>query len=290
MSLLVPLKRIGALLLFLGPIAYVGELFQTAVHEVMGHGLFALAVGGSFDGFFLKWDGMGGAFSSPREGAPPLHQIVILGGGVISNVIAGGLLLATALLRRTGFCARLALSICSIEQFLGGGTYVLWNAYHPVPPGDIGRILQLLSEDVWPGAIWPRWFFMIAGAGISIAATAGIGVLIWWDVERYLRLDTIWTNRKRAVVLLFLFALPGAVGWFLFDWDQLAPGVGLTPCFFGAGSMVATAAAMYFLPSKEGKPSEEPRIGPLAIALSWSALAWTILSMALWLEEGIRWA
>ena len=87
------LRRIVTLVLFVLPWGYVGVIAGVAVHEVVGHGLTALAVGGRFEGFELEWYGMGWASAYPAPGAPTWHASVVLLGGVTATVALGGLLL-----------------------------------------------------------------------------------------------------------------------------------------------------------------------------------------------------
>ena len=54
-----PVVRAVSLALFVLPIVYVAEILSVAVHEILGHGLSAVALGGSFSGFTLKWDAGG---------------------------------------------------------------------------------------------------------------------------------------------------------------------------------------------------------------------------------------
>src|SRR5437867_8898755 len=133
-------RRITMLALFLFPIAYVGNIGSVAVHEVLGHGGMALLLGGHFKGFVLKQDGMGYALAFPARGAPLSHSILILAAGSCATTVAGLALLGAALLARRSAALRLTLLLLSLLCLLEGPPYLLWNAYRPVPPGDIGEI------------------------------------------------------------------------------------------------------------------------------------------------------
>ncbi len=167
-------RRITMLALFLVPIAYLSMIGSVAVHEVLGHGGMALLLGGEFNGFSLKWDGMGHAMVSQAPGAPRFHSILILAAGPGATTIVGLTLFSAACLAKRSIPQRMTFLIASLFCLLEGPPYLFWNAYQPVPPGDIGRILNLLS---WGGATdtscW-RWSFMVVGGFISLAATVGL--------------------------------------------------------------------------------------------------------------------
>jgi len=58
-----------------------------AIHEVIGHGLTAIVVGGDFLGFQLDFDGMGYAYTT--VGGETWRHILVLSGGVVATSIIG---------------------------------------------------------------------------------------------------------------------------------------------------------------------------------------------------------
>jgi len=138
-------RRLVWLTLFLAPIGYTANIFAVAVHEIVGHGLVAQLLGGRFIGFWMKSDGMGGAFAFAAADAPVSHSIIILAGGVIATTLVGFILLVVAIVLRRWLLSRLVLLVLSAACLLEGPPYVFWNAYHPVPPGDIGRVFELCT-------------------------------------------------------------------------------------------------------------------------------------------------
>ena len=137
----------GAVLLaaFLLPVGYVAGIFAVAIHEILGHGLAAVALGGEFSGFVLRWDTMGWAYSELPQGVAVWHYVFHLGSGVIATTVSGGVLLGLGLLFRKRTDIQLPLLLVSLICLMDGIPYIFWNAYHPVPPGDIGWILRLLG-------------------------------------------------------------------------------------------------------------------------------------------------
>src|SRR5688572_22171752 len=75
--------RYFVLVLYLAPVAYCGALLGIAVHEFIGHGVTAWALGGEFSGFALRANVMGWAWAYPARDAPGWHEVAILAGGVI---------------------------------------------------------------------------------------------------------------------------------------------------------------------------------------------------------------
>jgi len=53
------IARTIKLAFFILPIVYVSEILGITIHEVLGHSLSAVLLGGQFSGFTVKWDTMG---------------------------------------------------------------------------------------------------------------------------------------------------------------------------------------------------------------------------------------
>lgn len=282
-------RRITMLALFLFPIAYVGYIGSVAVHEVLGHGGMALLLGGQFTGFVLTWDGMGYAWMSPAPGAPLSHLILILAAGPGATTMVGLALLVAASLARRSIPQRMACLMFSLFCLLEGSPYLFWNAYQPAPPGDIGRILSLLSGGGSTDTSCWRWSFMAVGGFISLTATIGLLAFLFQAIEESLENAERLRGVRRAMVLIVFLAIPGSIAWFLFDWNQLAPGIGPLPCLVGSASVVLTAAGLYFV-SLTPRPSPSLRTVSLRHLLaSWGAVVVMIAVMLLWLTDGLSW-
>jgi hypothetical protein len=268
---------------YLVPVAYLGVIFAVAIHEIIGHGLTAFCLGGSFRGFILKWDGMGWASAAPAIGAPGWHQTVILAAGVVATTVCGIALLLGAWLWRKRFFLRMAMLILATNCLLEGPPYVLWNAYHPVAPGDIGRILMMGSDGLRP-------ILMLIGGLLTVASTAVLSALVFQGVEEWLGTGTRLEGRSRFIALLVFLALPGVAGSFAFDWNQLAPGIGWFPCIAQAAAFVLMACLLYkrsFVPATEGPPITASR---MPIAFAWLVTLILLLAMWLYLGKGMYWA
>ena len=122
--------RLSVLLLFMGPIAYIGSLLAVAIHEIIGHGLAALCVGGEFKGFLLKWDAMGYAFAYPPASAVRRDTIVILSAGVVATTLAGIAFLILAFIKKHQFFMHIVFLLFATHCLLEGLPYTFWNAYN----------------------------------------------------------------------------------------------------------------------------------------------------------------
>jgi hypothetical protein len=283
-------RRITMLVLFLVPIAYVGLIGSVAVHEVLGHGGTALLLGGQFDGFQLKWDGMGYARTSPAPGAPVSHSILILIGGPGATTVVGLALLVAARLARRSIPRRMALLVLSLFCLLEGPPYFFWNAYQPLPPGDIGQILALLPAAGSTDPSYWRWGIMIVGGVISLTATVVILALLFQALEESLGTGERLGDGKRAAVLAVFLAVPGSVAWLVFDWDQLAPGVGMLPSLVGSATVVLTVAGLFWFSLA---PRQSPSLRNVSLGhvlASWATGAVVVAMMWLWLVDGLSWA
>jgi hypothetical protein len=277
--------RLGLLMLFCIPLAYVGMILAVAVHEVLGHGLAAWLVGGTFAGFVLQWDSMGWAYVEAQDGAPASHEIVILSAGILVTTLVGSLLLALAIGLRERLFMRLAASIFSVCFLLEGLPYLFWSALCPtLPLGDPARIIELSASQTI------RWTFVATGAVLTVAATFIPVAVPFRAAEGWLASGGPLSQRRRFVALLLLVVVPAATSEFLFDWNQLVPGIGLWPPVCGTGLFVAASGWLYYRP-----PSEVDVRLPLSTAIwpvvgSWSLAVGVVVAVILWLSDGVTWS
>ena len=277
------------LALFLIPIVYMGEILAVAVHEIAGHGLAAVALGGTFDGFVLKWDGMGWSHSTLPADASAIHEILHLAAGVVASTATGTALLLVAYVVRRRVGARLCVLILSWACLMEGIEYTLWNSYHPVPPGDIGRIMIWWNAAEFPHATTIRISLLVASGIMFLTATFVLCALTFQGIEQALLAGDRLPPRARFWILLLFLAIPGGAIWFMFDWNQLAPGIGRLPCIAGAASMVISAAVLYRISLTPN--SELPGMIPTwrDLLASWGSLCVIIALMFFWFQHGVYW-
>jgi hypothetical protein len=281
--------RTIVLALFVLPIAYVAGILSVAVHEIVGHGMSAVLLGGKFTGFVLKWDAMGWAYCSLPFNASLTQNVFHLASGVIATTICGGILLGLVFLFRKRTDVQLVLLVVSFICLMDGIPYVLWNSYHPVPPGDFGRIILLLCDQQDPESSIARWVLLVLGALLFAGTTFYFCTAVFMRIEELILNGDQFDGRSRFLALFFLIALPGSIGWFTFDWDQLAPGIGVLPEVVGALSVVTMAVLLFWY---RPKSKHEGPVQPIAwrhITMSWTCLIATIMALALWFAGGVKW-
>lgn len=278
------LTRVG---LLLAPVAYLAQLLATAVHEFVGHGLGAILVGGSFTGLSLAWDGMGWAACEGPVPSTVASEVTILLAGVTSTCMLGLVAFAAATRVRSG-AVRWVLLVVSASAFLEGAPYTFWSAWHVEERGDIGRILLLLRANSGAPADGWRSAFLVVGAALTVLGTVLPLRLLLQDVERSFPPEIEFTRGHR-VFLATAFGVAGAASWWLFDWDQLVPGVGVLPQVTGGALIAATAAWFGSRPPQGGRPHASVSVSTFRIAAWWGGAVASAMTTILWLGHGVSW-
>ena len=265
----------------LAPYGYFGMLLGVAVHESAGHGLASLALGGRFVGFQLDFDGMGWAFVPLPAAAAAWKHVVMLSAGILAtSVIGTALMLAACLLRKRPWLA-LPLLVVSFAVLMDGIPYVLWNAVHPVPPGDIGRILAITGSTV------ARVSLVAVGAILMIGLTWFFTAGVFSGIQSWVTGGGELTGGLRLLSLLILGAV---LAWSMeFDWDQIAPGIDPIPNLVGWILHPLVALSLMWL-----RPAPLKPVGSGGVLLTgivgWVVAGVSVLCTALWFRQGVFWA
>ena len=283
------LCRTVCLILYILPIAYVATIIAVAVHEILGHGIATVLLGGDFTGFVLKWDGMGLAYCFLPRTATTLVRILLLMAGIIATTIASVIALYLSYFFRKKTSIQLAFIVISFFCMMQGVPYVLWNAYHPVPPGDIGKVILLICGQQPPHDSVIRWTFLTLGILLFVVTTFYFCVSIFRKMEEIILNGSQFTGRARVIALCTFLVGPGVVGWFKFDWNQVAPGIGILPCVVGALSILTVAIILFWYRPDFKKRDSFHSISWRHILVSWSTFVATVLAMVLWFADGVMW-
>jgi hypothetical protein len=267
----------------MGPIAYIGSLLAVAFHEILGHGLAALCVGGEFKGFILKWDAMGYAFAYPPANAVRRDTIVILSAGVVATTLAGIAFLILAFVKKQHFFAHIVFLLFATHCLLEGLPYTFWNAYNPTQPGDIYRVLDLTDSS------FLRWFLMFLCGTLTVVVIIAMNTMIFRVIEQWVGSCRKLHGGRRLVVLFVLFA-GQALAWFSFDWNQIAQGLGQLPNIVGVGITFVTVVVLYFWSPKVSVCNKKVKEALLPIVVAWSLMCLLCLAMWLWFSQGLTWA
>jgi hypothetical protein len=283
------ISRAVRLAFFVLPLIYVAEVMCTTIHEVLGHSLSAVLLGGQFSGFTVKWDTMGWAFADLPAGAPVTHHILFLASGIIATTVGGAILWGLVFLFRRRPDIQLSLLIGAFIFLIDGIDYIVWNAYHPVPSGDIGGIIMFCRLLEFPDPAVLQWVLLITGALLFAGVTFYFCTSIFVRIEALILNEGQFKGKSRILALFLFLALPGAYEFLSFDWNQIAPGIGRLPNVAGAMSIIAIAGLLFWYRPRLKIGNTVPPITWLHITVSATCLLMTITALALWLNEGVRW-
>ena len=282
-------KKAAMLALFLAPIVYISQIFAVAIHEIIGHGLTAVSLGGRFNGFVLRLDGMGWAFSVLPSDATETDMMIFLASGVTATIATGLIFLVLAYVVRKRLAVRLSLLVLSFSLLMEGIPYVFWNSYHPVPPGDIGQIITLWHDVQLPGEIKIHTFIFVISGFVFFTMTFFLYALLFQGIEEALLAGGRFSPKERFWTLLLFLAIPGSAVWFMFDWNQLAPGIGVVPCVVGAVSTLISATILYRFSLRPCSYVPRMNITWYHLLLSCGCLVIIVVLTLFWFQNGVRW-
>jgi len=150
------------LVLFLFPAGYLSVFTSTLVHEVFGHGLMAISVGGDFTGLKIEWDGSGSANATAGEHAHRHERALVDLAGIFAGMLAGLASLGLGYVRRLPFFLRLWLLVFASDALLGNSVYLFWNGIYTDFNGDVSNYLVRYGE------IELRMLAVIIGGGFLL--------------------------------------------------------------------------------------------------------------------------
>lgn len=258
------------------PLAYASMLAGTVVHEVLGHGLTAIAVGGEFHGFVIRADGAGYARTSGDEN----HRIAVLAAGIVVTTVVGfALLLAARRLRGRDFACVAAL-VPALLFLQESGSYAFWGALVGRPPADFGKIVHMV------GTQEARVVLSIASGAVWLAAVVlGMRELFLW-MQRV----TGSSTTRRALAVLASFAVVDAGLWMVFDWDRFVPGLARWPSVVASAVDVGVMALLFQFRRADVPPaSTDAARWRRAILVSWVASAlFSVVVLVVWRGPPLR--
>jgi hypothetical protein len=164
----------GLLSLVLFAIALVTSRVMLVLHEWVGHGLTAVAVGGQITGHRLFF--FGGGFVSYRRAEPfSLGESLLVSlGGIGVELLAGGLALLASR-RATSVAARVALAAFALAVLVHAGFYLITGTHHVF--GD-GRALAKALGGARPVFVAVASGLLI-GAGYALASRLTVALGPW---------------------------------------------------------------------------------------------------------------
>jgi L-asparagine transporter-like permease len=269
------------ILLFSLPVIYIGIILSVFVHEVFGHGLTALLLGGQFKSFSILLDGMGYAKIDVSNLSEPEIILMLLSGAGFTSFIFLLFLIFSMVLRKKTFLS-IAFLYFAFACLLDGVPYFFWDAIFLGGVGDYSLIWALYPNFAVRIAV-----ILLCGSLLlfGIAFFNFLSLKYWsgWMAEVN-RLTTRW----KIVLCLILFSLQ-AVGWLSFDWNQLIPGIGALP------SAAAIGFTLFFLIilssvykfSENQPPQEKVSHSKKAISLAWAFCIALAITIIVWFQNGV---
>lgn len=283
------ITRAVRLALYVLPVLYVAGILCTTVHEVLGHGLSAVLLGGQFSGFAIKWDTMGWALADIPAGATVTYHILFSAFGIIATTVCGMIFWGLVFLFHRRPDIQLALLVGAFVLLIDGLDYVVWNSYHPVPSGDVGKIILFYQVMEFPGFTVIRWVLLITGALLFAGTAFYFCMSIFVRIEALILSGGQFTGKSRILALFLFLALPGAYEFLSFDWNQIAPGIGRLPNVAGALSIITVAGLLFWYRPRLKNRNYLPLITWRHIVVSGTCSLVTFAALTLWLNEGVRW-
>jgi hypothetical protein len=269
------LKKIIILLLFVLPLVYVGMILAVGVHEILGHGVGAELMGHTFTKFTLLPDGMGWANYDYTHEITDFENLFILLAGPVSTYIASIIFFVLAFSLRKKIFASLTFLVLGFTQLMDGAPYMLWNSILPVEPGDFGGVLTIVPEY--------RGLFIVLGASMLIFGIIFFNMYVFRLIINWLGNISTFLTRFLVILVLF-FAQAGA--WFIFDWNQLAPGIGFWPQITAVViTGLVSLVLLFHKPNTEVSFESHECILPLSV--SWLCFIVVFLSTLLYFSHGV---
>lgn len=191
---------------------YFAIIAAVVVHEAVGHGLVAMALGGDFRGIGIYWDGMGWADVDIIRLSPVRQAMVFAGGFISTTIVAAILFFSSFRLRKKPFSG-VVITPIAFAFLMDGAPYFFWDGIFKGGIGDVSGILRL-----YPGKALQ--IFIISSSAVLI-----LGGIILFNALMYRNLRLIFSseknNRKTGIIIAaVLFALQ-TLAWLSFDWSQI---------------------------------------------------------------------
>jgi hypothetical protein len=274
-------RNLLILFLFSLPVLYLGAILAVSFHEILGHGLAGLFLGGRFKGFGIGLDGMGWADVDVKGFTVPRTTLMLAAGAACTTLFS---LLFFALCRvlRKSLHVQLVFLILGFSFMLDGLPYYFWDAILLGGIGDFS-VLFLLHP------IGIMRVVTIALCGLAMAAAIILSNAWYYRIALRLLGEGTQVNRRGRIALSLMIFLQQAFCWFVFDWDQIVPGVGLLPALAGVAVSGVTLLGMVVsrtTADQDGSRETEWRFKAPMIAV-WTACIGTVLCIALWLRNGV---
>jgi hypothetical protein len=196
------LTRVIILILFLVPVGYIAAIVATFIHEVLGHGLAAVLVGGSIEGIDIQWDGQGLASISHPANIPKYDLAFIFLAGILVTMVVGLILVRVGIHRGIPYFPRLAILTIAAECLMGAGPmYIFWNALFPLEGHhwDVSNLLELYDSQGL------RVFLVVTSLVLMIVVMIIVNVVLYKAFGEWLNTEKDREGYQYVIPLVVLF-------------------------------------------------------------------------------------
>lgn len=277
--------------LWMIPIVYLAMIAAVMMHEVIGHGIVAAALGGTFSGFGIRPDAMGWA-SIDIIALTPLRQATVFAGGAVVTTMMSILFFVLGYRWRNRFFCAATLWVFAFAFLCDGVPYFFWDSIYQGVIGDPSAILRLYPLEGM------RIAWIIGSGLIGVASILGFNHLMLTHTFRFLNASQ--QNRPRGVVVLAsaLFGIQ-SLAWLSFDWQQLIPvtDIGIlpyvVPIALTASALGGIAFRVLQRATKAGGPAETGGVDKVAIfwkaplLSAWGAAIFVVIIIVAWFQFGV---
>lgn len=278
--------------LWMIPTVYLAIIASVTAHEVIGHGVVAALLGGKFNGFGIRVDGMGWA-SLDIISLAPIRQAIVLAAGAVVTTTLSVLFFILGYRFRKHFITSATLFVFAFAFLCDGIPYFFWDSIYQGTIGDPSGILRLYPSEGM------RMTWIIVSGIVWIAGIWGFNHLMLTHALRFLKSSIHSTRKEIAVTASVLFGIQ-VLAWLSFDWAQLVPvtSIGILPYVAPIGLTTLFLATEVFREVRRAKNAGIP-IGSEAsedkVAISWRTpiivsclitLAVTVVIIG-WLQNGV---
>jgi hypothetical protein len=225
------------------PVAYAAYILAVVIHEVLGHGLAAILMGGTLHRVVVRWDGLGYASTSLPAHCSAVLQMLHFAAGSLATIAVGVPVFLLGLRLATESRWKLPLVIMGALIALEGLPYLFFNSLFPRLPGDFGFVLAIWKA-LFPGQAAGRAIMIIlGGAGTLTVMLLATGSVHNTVADRLSRGASPSLGMSIYVLGIFVI-LPTVLLTYTFDWDQVIEGIGHLPNHMMVASIVGCAFAV----------------------------------------------
>lgn len=272
-------------ILFMVPTAFLAIIASVTAHEVIGHGVVAVLLGGKFTGFGIRVDGMGWA-NVDIIGISSLRQAMVFAGGAVVTTISGLLFFVLGYVWRDRFFRSATLWVFAFAFLCDGIPYFFWDSIYQGVIGDPSAILRLYPSE----GMRLSW---IIGSGIlGIASIWAFNHLMLKYALRFFESRQQKPVKRTAIVAGILFGIQ-VLAWLSFDWAQLVPvaNIGITPYIVPIALTAIALGAESFRAlrstRKEDAGTETPISWKTPLIASWAGAIVVAVAVGGWLQYGV---